>query len=97
MKKETRTKTVVSQNVFGNVRYEFIEVTHIKCSTQEFTEMLNAREYEIVAVERNEFSEKYFKLDSRYLIFNVQFGIESATYADSLVKENVRTIIKIVE
>lgn len=96
MKKEIRKKQIIRRNVFENVRYELAEVTHIECTTEEFVKMLNAKKYEIVAVERNQYSEQYFKLDSKYLIFNPEFGIENANYADSLMNENlVEVIIRI--
>ena len=96
MKKEIQKKQVVKRNVFGNIRYESADVTHIECSTEEFVKMLNAKKYEIIALERNQYSEQYFKLDSKYLIFNSEFGIDNGNYADSLINENlVEIIVKI--
>jgi len=90
MKKETVRKHVRRLNSFGNLSYDVVEVKHIECSMNEFIDMLNAKNSEIVAVKRNEFTEHFFKFEEgRYLIFNLEFGIEKGYYADSLLNENL--------
>lgn len=89
MKKETIRRPVGRLNSFGDLRYEAVEVKRIECNMNEFIDMLNAKNSEIVAVKRNEYTEHFFKLEARYLIFNLEFGIEKGYYADSLLNENL--------
>jgi len=55
---------------------------------EEFEELLTKKEFKIIALKNNELSQKFFKdKESKFMIFNLKFGIEKSSYANSLVKE----------
>lgn len=57
---------------------------------KEFEEILSKKEFRIIALKNNELSQKFFKdKDSKFMIFNLEFGIERSSYANSLVKEDL--------
>jgi len=65
---------------------------------KEFKEMLSKKEFRIIALKNNELSQKFFKdKDSKFMIFNIKFGIERASYANSLVKEDLVDEIIIIK
>lgn len=55
----------------------------------EFEELLQKKDFKIVALKNNALSQKYFEDDSKYLIFNIQFGIEKGHFANNLLMENL--------
>lgn len=65
---------------------------------EEFEEMLSKKEFRIIALKNNELSQKFFKdKDSKFMIFNIKFGIERASYANSLAKEDLVDEIVIIK
>lgn len=63
----------------------------------EFEEMMEKGDYKIVALKNNELSKKYFDDDSKYLIFNIQFGLEKGYYTNSLRNECLVDEILIIQ
>jgi len=67
-------------------------------NSREFEEMLEKREYKIVALKNNSQSEKYFNdMNSRYLIFNLKYGLEKGYFTNILVNEDLVDEIIIIQ
>lgn len=79
--------------------YETVNVT-----LEDFRNKLNRKEYEVIAVEMNDLFVNNFELpnyelnrDSKYFIFNTEFGMDSTGgYSNGLSSETVDTLYVIV-
>lgn len=84
-------RTVTWVNTFGNKYYEFVDVPRERyMGVKDFKKMLKKKDFKIVALKNNKYSEKYFgDKDSKFLIFNTKYGMKKGHYADSLRNENL--------
>lgn len=66
-------------------------------TSREFEELLSKKDFKIVALKNNALSQKYFEDDSRFLIFNTQYGMEKGYFTNNLTKENIVDEIVIIK
>ena len=67
-------------------------------SVEEFEEMMKKGDYKIVALKNNTLSQKYFNDEhSKFLIFNIQHGMEKGYYTESLRNECLVDEILIIQ
>jgi|SRR5690554_135475 len=86
-------KLNVKTNLFGNRTFELVDAPErVIVEWKDFEVLLKAKENKIIALENNFLSRKYFgKLfkDSKYMIFNLAFGLKNASYANNLYNEDL--------
>ncbi len=84
-------KTITRVNVFGSRSYEFVDVPRERyLGIKDFKKMLKKKDFKIVALKNNKYSEKYFgDKDSKFLIFNTKYGVKKGYYANSLRNEHL--------
>lgn len=100
MKTVKKEISVTDKNIFNDIHYKNYEVNQITCSKNEFVEMLNNKEYNIVNVIRNKDSEFLFKSwdnEAKYAILNTAFGLDNISYADHLDRNDSTNDVVIIE
>lgn len=89
------------RNTFNQTAYEEVKKNEIKCTKEEFMDMLGKKEnYMIVNIKRNAKSEFLFENsfgDPKYATLNIALGLESMSYADWLDRnDRVNDILEII-
>lgn len=83
----------VKTNPFGNKSIELVDAPErVTVECKDFEVLLEKKEHKIIALENNFLSRKYFgKLfkDSKYMIFNLAFGLKNASYTNNLSNEDL--------